>query len=447
LPAPAAVLVVTSTADSGAGTLRNAVASANPGDTIIFASTLSGQTILLTSGVIEINQNVTIDGSTLTNSININGNGTSKVFDVNNVTVVLNALTLTNAANLATGPNETSGWGGAIFCSGTLTLNQCQLVNNTAQLAAAIFNQGGILTLNQCRVLGNSCVQDGVIYNWSYGTVILTGSTFSGNVANSGWGGGVLLNDSTSSAMLTQCTLFGNSGTGSGGAIFNTEGSTLTVVSCTITGNTNTTGYGGGINNDSATSTLFMTNSIVAGNTAAAGADIYNLDQASAILGGSNLVQDVYGAVTGGYLNAAPQLATLGSYGGPTPAMPPLPGSPAIGAGSDFITNFLATDQRGFPRKVGAHVDIGAVEVQLPAANPPVLKNAVWAATGGGRFQFAFTNVAVADFTVLTTTNVALPLANWMVLGNVPQLARGQYQITDLGATNTSKQFYRVVSP
>ena len=41
---------------------------------------------------------------------------------------------------------------------------------------------------------------------------------------------------------------------------------------------------------------------------------------------------------------------------------PPLPGSPAIDTGSDSVTNSLPADQRGLPRKVGAHVDIGAVE-------------------------------------------------------------------------------------
>lgn len=56
------------------------------------------------------------------------------------------------------------------------------------------------------------------------------------------------------------------------------------------------------------------------------------------------------------------------------PSFPPLPGSPALNAGTDAATNFLLTDQRGLPRLSGAHVDIGAVEAQYaPATNPPVL--------------------------------------------------------------------------
>ena len=68
--------------------------------------------------------------------------------------------------------------------------------------------------------------------------------------------------------------------------------------------------------------------------------------------------------------NGNPLLAPLGNYGGPTPTMPPLPGSPAI----DGCTNgtSFATDQRGFPRIVGPYADIGAVEgVFNPAGREP----------------------------------------------------------------------------
>ena len=45
--------------------------------------------------------------------------------------------------------------------------------------------------------------------------------------------------------------------------------------------------------------------------------------------------------------------------------MPPLPGSPAIGAGSTaLIPSGITTDQRGEPRIVNGTVDIGAVESQ-----------------------------------------------------------------------------------
>jgi hypothetical protein len=56
------------------------------------------------------------------------------------------------------------------------------------------------------------------------------------------------------------------------------------------------------------------------------------------------------------------QLAPLGDYGGPTPTMPPSPGSLAFNAGDNADTP--DTDQRGLPRIVLGFIDIGAVELQ-----------------------------------------------------------------------------------
>ena len=64
-----------------------------------------------------------------------------------------------------------------------------------------------------------------------------------------------------------------------------------------------------------------------------------------------------------------------------------------------------------------------------------------------GAFQFGFTNNQSAAFTVLTTTNLLLPLTNWTVLGTPTNNGSGQYQFTDLTATNGRQRFYRVSSP
>jgi hypothetical protein len=55
-------------------------------------------------------------------------------------------------------------------------------------------------------------------------------------------------------------------------------------------------------------------------------------------------------------------------------------------------------------------------------------------------------NASGADFTVLSSPNVALPLTNWTVLGEGMPTTPGQSQFIQGGATNRS-QFYRVVSP
>src|SRR5262249_12195548 len=75
---PANTILVTNTNDNGTGSLRDALASANDGDTID-ATGVSG-TILLTSGELQINHNVTINGPGAGN-LAVNGNGTSRVFE------------------------------------------------------------------------------------------------------------------------------------------------------------------------------------------------------------------------------------------------------------------------------------------------------------------------------------------------------------------------------
>jgi hypothetical protein len=58
----AATFVVTSTADSGAGSLRDTISAASDGDTIQFDAALNGLTITLTSAELMIDRNITISG-------------------------------------------------------------------------------------------------------------------------------------------------------------------------------------------------------------------------------------------------------------------------------------------------------------------------------------------------------------------------------------------------
>ena len=57
-----ATLVVTSTADSGTGSLRQALADAIDGDTIQFDAALNGQAITLTTDELVIDKSITITG-------------------------------------------------------------------------------------------------------------------------------------------------------------------------------------------------------------------------------------------------------------------------------------------------------------------------------------------------------------------------------------------------
>lgn len=481
--------VVTNTADSGPGTLRYAIADAANGAIITFASNLSAATITLAS-TLDINTSLTIDASALPDGIQISGNGSVEIFNViSDITISLNSLTLTNGSAGAGGGIDNNGTltmtsctlsgnrandlqGGGIYNTGTLALNECTLSgNSTSAAGGGICNVQGTMTLNQCTLSGNSATHDGGgIYN--YGTLVLNECNLSEN--NTDESGGGILNSGT--LTITNCTLLGNNAkNGGGGAgIYNALG-TLTLYQCTLSDNNADSGACGGIYIDYGTLTLdqctlsgnsadyggggienvygvvTITNTIVAGNSAQLGADI--LDFSTLTYGGSNIVQSVYNYNNQGTINGptpltnAPDLAPPGNYGGPTQTMPPLPDSPAIGAGS-VAANSFATDQRGYPRMQNGRIDIGAVEVQSRVANPPVLGN-ITMLTGGGAngLQFTFTNAPAADFTVLTATDVSLALTDWTVLGEVQQVAPGQYQFTDPQATTNTGRFYRVRSP
>jgi hypothetical protein len=127
--------------------------------------------------------------------------------------------------------------------------------------------------------------------------------------------------------------------------------------------------------------------------------------------------------------------------------MPPLPGSPVIDAGSDGVTNTIATDQRGYPRLAGAHVDIGAVEGGYNAAGSGSIKTVTVQTNRSAKFTF--TNFTGMTFSVLASTNMALPVAQWNNLGQSSEspVGSGQYQFTDPQAANNPRRFYRVRSP
>jgi Galactose oxidase, central domain len=64
-----------------------------------------------------------------------------------------------------------------------------------------------------------------------------------------------------------------------------------------------------------------------------------------------------------------------------------------------------------------------------------------------GTFQFSFTNTPSTSFTALASTNLALSLSNWKVLGTVTEISSGLFQFSDYQATNNTQQFYRICSP
>jgi hypothetical protein len=339
----------------------------------------------------------------------LDANYVSRIFNVAaGANIGLVSLTLTN------GHSDANNWGGALINNGTLALTNCTLAGNFIDGSGS----GGAIE--------------------NVGTLTLTGCTLSGNGA--GYAGAIR---NEASCALQNCTLFGNTVPANGGAIDNVFGATLNLLYCTFYGNS-AGSSGAGI--DNYLSQVNLTNCIIAVN---AGQDIYNWSGSTVALGGSNLVQSLVnggGTVNGAasILAADPLLASLGNYGGLTQTLPPLPGSPAI---DSAVGTTLNNDQRGFPRPLGLAPDIGAVEGVYNSAGPGWLAGA--ARLGNGLFQFGFTNYTDTSFTVLATTNLALPLNFWSSLGPALEtpIGSGQFEFIDPQATNNATRFYRVRSP
>ena len=61
--------------------------------------------------------------------------------------------------------------------------------------------------------------------------------------------------------------------------------------------------------------------------------------------------------------------------------------------------------------------------------------------------QFGFNSTPGATFTVVSSTNIALPLSNWTVLSNALEISSGQFQFTSTPPINDSQHYYRVRWP
>ena len=187
-------LTVSSASDSGSGSLRAEIAAAQSGDTIVFAASLNGKTITLTSGELDLTKNLTIQGpgaSQLTIRSNYTSSTThaSRVFEVApNTTVTLSGMTITNGDGVSV--ESFSSWvnyGGAILNHGTLTITCSTLTNNGAIDGGAIFSDG-TLTITGSTLSDNAAAYGGGIYNAGTATVS-DGTALSDNGAS--YGGGI----------------------------------------------------------------------------------------------------------------------------------------------------------------------------------------------------------------------------------------------------------------
>jgi hypothetical protein len=61
-------------------------------------------------------------------------------------------------------------------------------------------------------------------------------------------------------------------------------------------------------------------------------------------------------------------------------------------------------------------------------------------------FHFEFNNTPGLAFTVLSAPSPAAPIATWTPVGSATEVLPGDYEFTDINATNAPQRFYRVRS-
>lgn len=387
------VLAVTSCADSGNGTLRNALASMANYDTIDMTG-LACSTITLSSALIVPQQvsNLTLAGPA-DHTLTISGNNNSRVLVHNGIgELLIDHLTLTNGSYTAGNHG-----GGCIYALGRLRVQNSTISNCTLNLGSSFYTNGGgiythgnlvlsdsVLSGNQAITGTGSSIGGGAFIG---GNLTCARSTIRDNVATGPTGqsqaGGVFV---AGSMQLDSCTITGNQAPSIGAA--QTAG-TVTCTNSTISGNSAANDHGGLLGQGSITldhctiafntqfakffgaglfaggTVLIANSSIIARNTSTQNGANYDLslsNVSATFSGNHNLIMASNKNTPPNTVSDDPKLEPLADNGGPTLTHALQPDSPAIDKGDNI--HGLPWDQRGvgYPRLDGAAPDIGAFE-------------------------------------------------------------------------------------
>jgi hypothetical protein len=300
-------ILVTSLADSGPGSLRQAIADAPAGGTIRFA--VEGD-IVLTSGELLIDNPLRILGGhqqriTVRVASNLSN---SRVFRVTGAPVKISDLTIQDGDN-----SSFDDEGAGILNEGDLQLLRVTIRDNKSSAGAGIANGfRATLTIINSTISGNLAVDPGI--------------------CDGGLGGGIANFGGT--VNLINATVTDNEGECTGGGIYLTSGTVM-------------------LNN-----TIVGKNLGFAKDCKAVGGEFisrgFNLDSDGTC--GLDQPSDLPGT--------DPLLGPLQDNGGSTDTHLPMAGSPAIDAGD--VTTAPPRDQRGVRRPQGPASDIGSVEVEVP---------------------------------------------------------------------------------
>jgi hypothetical protein len=392
--------VVTNTNDALIGSLRYAVGSANPGDTIMF-DLAAGSTIALASPI-TISNNVSIAGPGVTTSsssyagISIDGANAHQIFLVSSGgTLNLSGLILTHGlAGVANQP------GGAIGNQGSLTLTNDAFTQNSSSVASPLRRRHvrrdldvrvlRSLKIRLAHMHPHNCTttyyEGGAVYN--DGTLTMTGTTFDGNVAPSNLTncidgeGGAIYNDVSGILTSNGNTYLHNSAI-AGGAVYNdgTSGQ-ATFSSDDFSANTGCTAFSG-------CPTSGCSGSACASSASGDGAAIYDNAGPGIVVSNSNFTGNVVGG------------SSAGSQGNGA-ALYLLSGSPSI-SGSTFGSNVAGGGTSYCSVGIGGAI-VSGVNMELDG-DTFTGNQAAGDASGSGGAIYAVANVTGSNDTF--TSNAA----------------------------------------
>ena len=242
---------------SSSCSLRQAVAAAQPGERVVFKSSVKGTVKLASS--IQVGKPLHVDGG---GRITLDAQGNDIVLSVFSEGVDVSGFTLTGGALGAIN----------VLPGGIFTLRSSTVTANTSTIGGGGIRSLGTLTVINSSITNNTTPGDGAGIWSNGGTLTVVGSTIAGN-SSGNHGGGIYLT-STGNASIASSTISRNSASFAGGGIYDYAAS-ATIRNSAIVRNI-APGQGGGLAvtaPDAEIANLVLTNSIVAGN---AGSDCYN---------------------------------------------------------------------------------------------------------------------------------------------------------------------------
>ena len=408
-------LIVNTTSDSlnfydGFVSIRDAIRYAKSdslGDTITFDPLLSGQTITLSGNSLWIDSKLTINTAGLSGGLTIDGDGNSSVFSVvapKEDLVQLSGITII-------GGSATKG--GGIFNTGTLSISDATISDNSASDSGGGIHNLGVLSIDNTTVSNNTADGAGGGIDSFGESLVLDDSIVEGNYAARG-GGGVYVNSPSAidTSFSSRDSEFLNNSVGTsysgGGLYLNVDEAVL--VGIRVEGNTARSGGAIYSRSDS----VSLTDSVIAANSASSfGGGIYHnngdltIDQTEFRSNENSGLYQSYGTVTiknssffhntgthgAGVYKIGGSLLIADSTIAQNSASSDGGGLYTNGGNSGNMTAILNSKFVGNSASEGGAIHVGIRWEDISVVNSEVIGNRAYGLTGGGIYNTGMLSV------------------------------------------------------